>query len=120
MGEGGESGGSGGMPGEEGGNGDGGEGGGFSTGGQNQNNTGVSGLDTITRPEQVPGAGTFSPDETSQNPYLGEAGEGAAQAGDESVAPSFTRKPTQGNSSGSIPLGLRDLVKDYFSSLDQK
>ena len=32
----------------------------------------------------------------------------------------FSNKPTQGNDSGSIPLGLRDLVKDYFSSLDQK
>jgi hypothetical protein len=110
----------GGTPGEEGGTGEGGQGGGFSTGGQNQNRTGVSDLDTITRPEQVPNAGGFAPDETSQNPYLGEAGESNARAGDESVAPSFSRKPTQGNDTGAIPLGLRDLVKDYFSSLDQK
>ncbi|HET6320010.1 MAG TPA: hypothetical protein VFG86_26435, partial [Chloroflexota bacterium] len=110
----------GGMPGEDGGTGDGGEGGGYSTGGQNQNRTGVSDLDTITRPEQVPNSGMFTPDETSQNPYLGEAGDGPARASDESVSPSFSRKPTQGNDSSSIPLGLRDLVKDYFSSLDQK
>jgi hypothetical protein len=45
---------------------------------------------------------------------------GNAQAGDEAVQPSFSRKPTQGTDNGSIPLGLRDLVKDYFSSLDQK
>jgi hypothetical protein len=109
-----------GSPGEEGGNGEAGQGGGFSTGGQNQNRTGVSNLDTITRPEQVPSNGAFTPDETSQNPYLGEAGDGAANASDESVSPSFSRKPTQGNDSGAIPLGLRDLVKDYFSSLDQK
>ncbi len=120
MGEGGEQGGNGGSPGEDGGSGDSGEGGGFSTGGENQNRTGVSGLDTITRPEQVPNGGLFTPDESTQNPYLGEAGDGAAQAGDESVQPSFSRKPTQGNDSGAIPLGLRDLVKDYFSSLDQK
>lgn len=121
MGEGGEQGAGGGTPGEDGGTGDAGQGGGFSTGGQNQNRTGVSGLDTITRPEQVPNSsGGFVPDETSQNPYLGDATDGTARAGDESVAPSFTRKPTQGNDTGSIPLGLRDLVKDYFSSLDQK
>jgi len=120
LGEGGDQGQGGGTPGEEGGTGEGGQGGGFSTGGQNQNRTGVSDLDTISRPEQVPNAGGFSPDETSQNPYLGEAGEGNANAGDESVAPSFSRKPTQGNDTGAIPLGLRDLVKDYFSSLDQK
>jgi hypothetical protein len=120
MGEGGEQSSGGGMPGENDGSGESGEGGGFSSGGQNQNRTGVSGLDTITRPEQVPNGGLFTPDESMQNPYLGDAAEGAANAGDESVAPSFSRKPTTGNDSGSIPLGLRDLVKDYFTSLDQK
>lgn len=119
-GEGGDQGAGGGTPGEDGGEGEGGQGGGYSTGGQNQNRTGLSGLDTITRPEQVPSGGSFAPDETSQNPYLGDASDGTAKAGDESVAPSFSRKPTQGNDTGSIPLGLRDLVKDYFSSLDQK
>jgi hypothetical protein len=119
-GENGDQGGGGGTPGEGGEQGDGGQGGGFSTGGQNQNRTGVSGLDTITRPEQVPSGGSFTPDETSQNPYLGDASDGTAKAGDETVAPSFSKKPTQGNDTGSIPLGLRDLVKDYFSSLDQK
>jgi hypothetical protein len=110
----------GGTPGEEGGQGDGGEGGGYSTGGQNLNRSGVSELDTITRPEQVPSSSTFLPDESSINPYLGDASDGSSRAGDESVQPSFSRKPTQGNDSGAIPLGLRDLVKDYFSSLDQK
>ena len=37
-----------------------------------------------------------------------------------SLKPDEVSKPTQGNDSGSIPLGLRDLVKDYFSSLDKK
>jgi hypothetical protein len=111
----------GGQSGEDSGTGDsGGDGSGYSTGGQNQNRTGVSGLDTITRPEQVPNSGGFSPDESAQNPYLNDSAPGAANASDESVQPSFTRKPTQGNDSSSIPLGLRDLVKDYFSSLDQK
>jgi hypothetical protein len=108
-------------PGQDSGSGDGGQGGGYSTGGQSPNRTGaVSNLDTITRPEQVPNSGGFTPDQSQQNPYLGDAGSGSANANDESVQPSFTRKPTQGNDTGSIPLGLRDLVKDYFSSLDQK
>jgi hypothetical protein len=54
------------------------------------------------------------------NPYLGDAGNGNAQASAESVQPSYSQKPTQGNDTASIPLGMRDLVKDYFSSLDQK
>jgi hypothetical protein len=112
---------SGGSPGSDQGNGgDTGQGGGFSNGGQNQNRSNAgSGLDAITTPQQVPSYGGVTPDESSTNPYLGEAGDSAARAQDESVQPSFSRKPTQGNDSGSIPLGLRDLVKDYFSSLDQ-
>ena len=79
----------------------------------------MSDLDTISSPQQVPSYGGVSPDESSTNPYLGDAGNGNSTAQDEAVQPSFSRKPTQGNDSGSIPLGLRDLVKDYFSSLDQ-
>jgi hypothetical protein len=101
--------------------GDTGQGGGYSTGGQNQNNTGpASQLDTITSPQQVPSNGQVTPDESSVNPYLGDAGSGSAQASDENVQPSYSRQPTNGNDSQSIPIGLRDLVKDYFSSLDQK
>jgi len=113
----------GGTPGGDQGNGgDTGQGGGYSTGGQSQNRTGTSGsgLDAIVRPEQVPTSGGFAPDQSSVNPYLGDAGTSSAQTAPESVQPSYSNKPTQGNDSGSIPLGLRDLVKDYFSSLDQK
>ena len=111
----------GGTPGnDQGQGGDTGQGGGFSQGGQNQNRTGgSSGLDAITSPQQVPGYDGVTPDESQMNPYASEAGDGTARASDESVQPSFSRKPTQGNDNGSIPLGLRDLVKDYFSSLDQ-
>ena len=101
------------MGGEEGG-------GGFSTGGTPQNRTGpASQIDTISTPQQDT-SGSFSPDYSSDNPYLGDAGEGYSRAGDQAVNPSFQRKSTQGNDSASIPLGLRDLVKDYFSSLGQK
>ena len=54
------------------------------------------------------------------NPYTSDAGTGNAQTAPESVQPVYSRQPTQGNDSSSIPIGLRDLVKDYFSSLDQK
>lgn len=115
-------GGSGGQPGAgQDGGGDLGGGSGYSTGGQNLNRTGaVSSLDTISSPQQVPSNGASTPDQSSTNPYLGEAGSGSAQAPTQNVSPSYSNKPTNGNDSASIPLGLRDLVKDYFSSLDQK
>ncbi|HLZ27467.1 MAG TPA: hypothetical protein VKV73_09115 [Chloroflexota bacterium] len=102
--------------------GDNGQGGGYSTGGDNQTKADASGsqLDTITTPQQVPSNSPFTPDQSSANPYLGDAGNANAQASQESVQPSFSSKPTSGNDSSSIPLGLRDLVKDYFSSLDKK
>jgi len=76
--------------------------------------------DAITRPEQVPTNGQVAPDQSSMNPYTSDAGTGNAQTAPESVQPVYSRQPTQGNDSSSIPIGLRDLVKDYFSSLDQK
>jgi hypothetical protein len=94
---------------------------GYSTGGQNQNNTGnPTNLDSVTRPEQVPSDGSVPPDTSSQDPYLGQAGKSDSTVGQEAVNPSYESKSTQGGNSGSIPIGLRDLVKDYFSSLDQK
>ena len=115
--------GNGGMSGGDQGNGgDTGQGGGYSTGGPSQNHTAtsVSQLDAITRPEQVPGAGDAAPDQSSINPYTSDAGSGNTRTAAESVSPVYSSQPTQGNDSGSIPIGLRDLVKDYFSSLDQK
>ncbi|MBV9579627.1 MAG: hypothetical protein JO057_13650 [Chloroflexi bacterium] len=99
-----------------------GTGGGYSTGGDpnGANNTGSpSQLDAVTNPQQDQ-SGNQAPDVSSTNPYTSDAGTGSAQTAPESVQPSYSNKPTQGNDSGSIPLGLRDLVKDYFSSLDQK
>lgn len=103
--------------------GDQGQGGGQSSGGQGQGqNSGAasSSVDPMYSPQHVPTAGNPAPDESSVNPYTTSAGSGNAQAAPESVQPNYSSKPTQGNDSGSIPLGLRDLVKDYFSSLDQK
>jgi hypothetical protein len=99
-----------------------GTGGGYSTGGNGPNLNGSgsqSQLDSIVDPQQDT-AGGAAPDTSSANPYTSDAGSGNAQTAPQSVQPSYSNKPTQGNDSGSIPLGLRDLVKDYFSSLDQK
>lgn len=94
---------------------------GYGTGSSGQQlGGGVSNLDAITRPESVGSPNGFSPDMTSDNPNLGEAGDGTARAQDEQVSPTFAQRTTQGGDGSSIPLGLRDLVKDYFSSLDQK
>jgi hypothetical protein len=113
-----------GAQGNQGGTGDDtGTGGGYSTGGDGQNHVGngsPSGLDTITSPQQDQPGGNVAPDESSVNPYTSEAGTGNTQTAPQSVQPNYSNKPTQGNDQGSIPLGLRDLVKDYFSSLDQK
>lgn len=101
-----------------------GQGGGYSTGGD-PNGTNANGsqssVDAIYSPQQVPSSGQAAPNESSVNPYTSEAGSGDAQTAPESVQPSYSNRPTQGNGDqGTIPLGLRDLVKDYFSSLDQK
>jgi hypothetical protein len=95
-------------------------GGGYSSGGTPQNRTGpASQMDAVTTPMQDTSGG-FTPDYSSENPYLGEAGDGYSRASDQAVNPSFQRKATQSNDQATIPLGLRDLVKDYFSSLGQK
>ena len=101
---------------------DNGQGGGQSSGGpgSGMNSGPQSSLDAIYSPQQVPISNQVAPNESSVNPYTTSAGSGNAQAAPESVEPNYSSKPTQGNDSGSIPLGLRDLVKDYFSSLDQK
>jgi len=102
--------------------GDTGQGGGYSTGGEAQNHQGdpLRQLDGMFDPQQVASNGNVSPNESSVNPYTSDAGTGDAQAEPESVQPRYSNQPTQGNDSGTIPLGMRDLVKDYFSSLDQK
>ena len=100
-----------------------GQGGGYSTGGDSSatnNNGSPSQVDAVLDPQHVPTNGNVAPNESSVNPYTSDAGSGSAQAAPESVQPSYSSQSTQGNDQGSIPLGLRDLVKDYFSSLDQK
>jgi hypothetical protein len=105
--------------GEDGGAGEG-EGGGYGSGSAGERSQSVSGLDPITTPHQVPAGSMFNPDEFGTNDYLGQPGEGAVRAEAESVSPNLRREPTHGNDTSTIPLGLRDLVKDYFSSLDQR
>ncbi len=73
-----------------------------------------------SRTEQDSG-GQLNPDQASDNPFLGGAGQNSGRVGDQQVNPSYRGGSTQGSGdNASIPIGLRDLVKDYFSGLDQK
>jgi hypothetical protein len=106
--------------GEEGGTGEG-DGGGYGTGSGGEKKPGeVSGLDPITTPHQVTPPGSYGYDEFGMDGYVSQPANGDARAGAESVSPDFRKGPTNNNEASSIPLGLRDLIKDYFSSLDQK
>jgi hypothetical protein len=114
--------GAGGAPGsDEGGMGEG-QGGGYGTGSAGQRSPGaVSDLDTISTPHQLNSGVPFSPDEFGNNEYFSQASDGAATTGSESVSPTYRRgEATHNNDTSAIPLGLRDLIKDYFSSLDQR
>jgi hypothetical protein len=93
---------------------------GYGPGTQNRTDPGDSRLGSATRPEQASSDSPFTPDQSTSSPYLSEAGESTARAGEERASPRFLRGETQGGDGESIPLGLRDLVKDYFSTLDQR
>lgn len=74
-------------------------------------------LDAMTRPEQLRSGGGVLPDEIADAPMLQAAGENPSRLGDESVQAQFARQPaTDPSVDASIPLGLRELVKEYFSS----
>lgn len=74
-------------------------------------------IDALTRPEQVRSGQGALPDEIADAPLLQAPGANPSQLGDEAVAPQFAAQPaTDPSLDASIPLGLRELVKEYFSS----
>jgi hypothetical protein len=92
------------------------QGSGFGTGSLN-NQGEASRLDAMTRPEQVRSGQAAAPDEVGDAPLLQQAGANPSQVGDESVQPQFGgQTATDPSVDASIPLGLRELVKQYFSS----
>ena len=77
-------------------------------------------MDTITTPQQVPSNSPFAPDRAAPTRIWSTRATATRRPPKNRFSRRSRSKPTQGNDSGSIPLGLRDLVKDYFSSLDKK
>lgn len=77
----------------------------------------VSRLDAVTRPEQVRSGQPAAPDELGEAPLLQAPGGNTSRVGDEAVEPQFeAQAATDPGQDTSIPLGLRELVKEYFSA----
>jgi hypothetical protein len=95
---------------------DGGSGSGTGSGDPSLAATGMD-FEMMLRDEMM--GGGLVPDYSSEDPFLSGAESGSMQAGAENVSGQFARRSSQGGDSNSIPLGLRDLVKDYFSSINQ-
>lgn len=74
-------------------------------------------MTTVGRPEVVPGANQFDPNELFENPYASDPEFNEAQVGYKEVYQQYQERATQSLQSTYIPAGLKDLVKDYFSSL---
>jgi hypothetical protein len=72
---------------------------------------------TAGRPEVVPGSDAFDPNEAFENPGLDSPYGNEAQVGYKQVFTQYQEKATQTLQNTYIPAGLKDIVKDYFSSL---
>ncbi|MCC7105275.1 MAG: hypothetical protein IT307_09045 [Chloroflexi bacterium] len=74
-------------------------------------------LSTVGRPELVPGANGFDPNELYENPNPSDPDLNEAQVGYRDVLAQYQERATQSLQNTYVPAGLKDLVKDYFSSL---
>lgn len=74
-------------------------------------------LASISRPDVVPGAQAFDPNEAFENPSLDSPYGNEAQVGYKQVFAEYQERATQSLQNSYIPTGLKDIVKDYFSSL---
>ena len=68
-------------------------------------------------PDFVPGQTPFDPNETFQNPDLDSPYSNEAQVGYKQVFAQYQERATQTLQNSYIPAGMKDIVKDYFSSL---
>lgn len=105
------------------GNGNGGDnsqqsGGGSGTG--TADHTGDPSLGGAEPQLQQDSSGQDAPNQSSTNAYLSGAASGSSQAQAQQVNPSYAPGETQGGQGSGLPLGLRDLVRSYFSSVDQQ
>ncbi|MFN0072740.1 MAG: hypothetical protein ACKVVP_14750 [Chloroflexota bacterium] len=69
------------------------------------------------REDFIPGGDGFDPGEVYAGSSLDDAYRNDAQVGYSSVYANYQEKATQSLQNSYIPAGLKDLVKDYFSSL---
>jgi hypothetical protein len=69
------------------------------------------------REDLIPGGDSFDPGEVYGSSSLDDAYRNDAQVGYSSVYANYQEKATQSLQNSYIPSGLKDLVKDYFSSL---
>jgi hypothetical protein len=74
-------------------------------------------LQAMSRPDFVPGQQPFDPNDAFQNPDLDSPYGNEAQVGYKQVFAEYQEKATQTLQNSYIPVGLKDVVKDYFSSL---
>jgi hypothetical protein len=74
-------------------------------------------LMSVGHPDVVPGQQAFDPNEAFENPDPDSPYANEAQVGYKQVYAQYEEKATQTLQNSYIPAGLKDIVKDYFSSL---
>jgi hypothetical protein len=74
-------------------------------------------LTSVGHPDVVPGQQPFDPNEAFENPDPDSPSANEAQVGYKQVYAQYEEKATQTLQNSYIPAGLKDIVKDYFSSL---
>lgn len=74
-------------------------------------------LDSNAAPDFVPGATPFEPNDAFQSQDPNSPSANDAQVGYKQVYAQYEEKATQTLQNSYIPAGLKDIVKDYFSSL---
>ena len=83
-----------------------------------QIDVGVGGMERGRgRDDFIPGGEGFDPGEVYAGSSMDDAYRNDAQVGYSSVYADYQEKATQSLQNSYIPAGLKDLVKDYFSSL---
>lgn len=87
------------------------------TGSANRSDQVYDPLFSPSREELVPSQSEFQPDEVTIDPNERAALGNEAQVGYADVYPQYERRAAQALESSYIPVGMKDLVRDYFQSL---
>jgi len=68
--------------------------------------------------EQVPNQQPFQPSEVSNDPYLSSPDQNGSQVGYRQVYGQYEKRAVQNIEQSYVPLGMKDLVRQYFNELD--